>query len=88
MTGEVIVSETCVKLATTFFEPFTIKEAGFEEPNKSPAQFEKPYPGNGVAETETLWPLSYQLSPEGFTVPAPGGFTDAVKLYWVVKFAV
>ncbi len=41
-----------------------------------------------MANTEILWPLSYQFVPEGVTVPDPEGLTEVVKLYCVLKLAV
>jgi hypothetical protein len=68
--------------------PPIVNEAGFVDPLRSPVQFEKLYPALAVAETDTVCPLLYQLTPEGLTVPPPDGLTEVVKLYCVVKFAV
>jgi hypothetical protein len=68
-------------LATTFFGPFIVMEAGLVVPERSPDQLLKLYPVFAVAEIETLWPLLYQFVPEGLTVPPPDDPTEVVRVY-------
>ena len=77
-----------MKMAVTAFGPFMTNEPDDDEPVRSPLQMEKLYPALAVAETGTVCPLLYQLTPEGLTVPVPVGLTEVVRLYWVLKLAV
>jgi hypothetical protein len=66
-------------LATTFFGPFIVMEAGFVDPERSPDQPPKLYPAFAVAVIWTLCPLLYQFVPDGLTVPPPD--TEVVRVY-------
>jgi hypothetical protein len=44
---------TVIKLATTLFGLFMVMEAGLTDPERSPDQFEKPYPALAVARYYT-----------------------------------
>jgi hypothetical protein len=76
------------KFATTAFGPFITSVAGFVDPERSPDQPVKLLPVLALAVTVTVWPLLYQVVPDGLTLPLPAGLTEFVRLYCVPKFAV
>jgi hypothetical protein len=78
-------SGIAVKLATSFIGPFIVKDMEELDPGTVPDQLANVRPKLGLAETETVLPLLYQVVPAGVTVPALDGLTEVARLYWVVK---
>ena len=76
------------KPAVTLLAAFMVIVAGFAVPVRPPDQLPKLYPEAGEAVIVTFWPLLYQLVPAGLTVPPLDGLAEALRLCWVVKFAV
>jgi hypothetical protein len=75
-----VLTGLAVNWAVIDFGPSRANEMGFSRPVRSPDQPLKVYPGRGVAESVTVWLLSYQVTPEGLTVPAPGGLVVVFRL--------
>jgi hypothetical protein len=67
-----------LKLATTAFAPFSVKNIGFEVPVIAPLHELKRYPILEVAFRLTDVPLLYQQPAEqsGLILPSPAGFTE------------
>lgn len=83
--GVVNSSGICVKLANSVIGAVMVKDREELDPGTVPDQSVNVEPKLGLAVTEALLPLLYQVVPAGVTVPALDGLTEVVRLYWVVK---